>query len=771
MSTIRVFYATYALFHLFDFTIRPRSSKSHRPVSGPGSFPNRSLARLTGFLTIFCFCIFISGCGVLSRSGSLETKATGEATASGQTTNCGQTTQSGVDSLDAFWQLGTPCTTGTNSGGYTVSSISYWVGTPASASFNLGVYSNSSGSPGSLLCSVSTGTLTPSSGWNSVNISNCPTLSASTTYWVGYITGSNQVEQGTVSGNCPGTSYHSTWTNARLSGVSLANPFPANTQSSSCYSLYMTLAPVSGTGTGTGSGSTSSLSITTTSLPNVQVGTAYGTTLTATGGTTPYTWSLTSGTLPAGLSLNASTGAITGTPAASASATVLTFQVTDSGSPAQTRSVTFSLAVNSSQSTTNCGQTTQSGVDSLDAFWQLGTPCTTGTNSGGYTVSSISYWVGTPASASFNLGVYSNSSGTPSSLLCSVSTGTITPSSGWNSVNISNCPTLSASTTYWVGYITGSNQVEQGTVSGNCPGTSYHSTWTNTRSSGVSLASPFPANTQSSSCYSLYMTLAPASGLTVTSSQSTTSCGQTTQSGVDSLDAFWQLGTPCTTGTNSGGYAVSSISYWVGTPASASFNLGVYSNSSGTPSSLLCSVSTGTIAPSSGWNSVNISNCPKLNASTTYWVGYITGSNQVEQGTVSGNCPGTSYHSTWTNTRLSGVSLASPFPANTQSSSCYSLYMTLNPASGSTQVAAQAHQVTLTWDASTGSGEPITGYEIYRSTSGSAQYQLLNVSVDAQTTFTDTNVQSGMTYLYYVTAVDASGVQSAPSNIIAVAIP
>jgi len=44
------------------------------------------------------------------------------------------------------------------------------------------------------------------------------------------------------------------------------------------------------------------------------VGTPYNSSLTATGGTPPYTFAITSGTLPAGLTLNASTGAITGTP-------------------------------------------------------------------------------------------------------------------------------------------------------------------------------------------------------------------------------------------------------------------------------------------------------------------------------------------------------------------------------------------------------------------------------------------------------------------------
>ena len=85
-------------------------------------------------------------------------------------------------------------------------------------------------------------------------------------------------------------------------------------------------------------------SVTTTSLPNGQVGVAYSTTLAATGGTAPYTWSLTSGALPAGLSL-ASSGAITGTPTASASNVALTFKVTDSSNPAQSATANLSLTV------------------------------------------------------------------------------------------------------------------------------------------------------------------------------------------------------------------------------------------------------------------------------------------------------------------------------------------------------------------------------------------------------------------------------------------
>ena len=64
-------------------------------------------------------------------------------------------------------------------------------------------------------------------------------------------------------------------------------------------------------------------------LPNGTVGTAYSYTLTAVGGKPPYTFLIASGSLPAGLSLNSSTGVISGTPISSVSLSAVTFQVTD----------------------------------------------------------------------------------------------------------------------------------------------------------------------------------------------------------------------------------------------------------------------------------------------------------------------------------------------------------------------------------------------------------------------------------------------------------
>ena len=87
-----------------------------------------------------------------------------------------------------------------------------------------------------------------------------------------------------------------------------------------------------------------SLGINTASpLPNGQLGVAYNQTLTASGGKTPYTWSITSGTLPVGLALNASSGAISGTPTTVGGPVNLTFQVTDNAGAKATKVLALTI--------------------------------------------------------------------------------------------------------------------------------------------------------------------------------------------------------------------------------------------------------------------------------------------------------------------------------------------------------------------------------------------------------------------------------------------
>ncbi|MFH2068990.1 MAG: Ig domain-containing protein [Candidatus Omnitrophota bacterium] len=87
------------------------------------------------------------------------------------------------------------------------------------------------------------------------------------------------------------------------------------------------------------------MAIITTSLPAGAAGTAYSQKVQASGGIAPYSWSISAGSLPAGLSLNASTGAITGTLKI-AGASRFTVRVTDSQNPAENVTKTLSVAVN-----------------------------------------------------------------------------------------------------------------------------------------------------------------------------------------------------------------------------------------------------------------------------------------------------------------------------------------------------------------------------------------------------------------------------------------
>jgi len=131
--------------------------------------------------------------------------------------------------------------------------------------------------------------------------------------------------------------------------------------------------------------------ITTSSLPAGTVGNAYAATLAANGGTSPYKWSLASGTLPAGLALNAATGAITGTPSAPANQLSLTFQVSDSSSKTQTASATCTLSISPGKIAIS--------ISPRRAGLTVGQPLTlTGTTSDSTGVT----WSMTPAGGSFS---------------------------------------------------------------------------------------------------------------------------------------------------------------------------------------------------------------------------------------------------------------------------------------------------------------------------------------------------------------------------------
>lgn len=84
--------------------------------------------------------------------------------------------------------------------------------------------------------------------------------------------------------------------------------------------------------------------VTSTDLPPARRQSSYAATLSAAGGWGSYSWSLSSGRLPSGLTLNTHTGAITGIPTATGSS-AFTVQVAAPGAPAQTATQKLKITV------------------------------------------------------------------------------------------------------------------------------------------------------------------------------------------------------------------------------------------------------------------------------------------------------------------------------------------------------------------------------------------------------------------------------------------
>jgi mannan endo-1,4-beta-mannosidase len=79
------------------------------------------------------------------------------------------------------------------------------------------------------------------------------------------------------------------------------------------------------------------------SLPSARAGAAYSHTLQAAGGSSPYSWSIASGSLPAGLTLSSS-GVISGTPGAAGSFSGIVFSVMDNSNATATANASIAVA-------------------------------------------------------------------------------------------------------------------------------------------------------------------------------------------------------------------------------------------------------------------------------------------------------------------------------------------------------------------------------------------------------------------------------------------
>src|ERR1039457_4803858 len=160
---------------------------------------------------------------------------------------------------------------------------------------------NGNGNPNSVFIFQIGTTLTTAAGNSAVNLIGG--AQASNVFWqVGSSAtlGTNTIFSGTIMALASVT----VTTGAVLNGRALARNGAASLDSNAI------TTPSASPGGGAGGPSI------TCSFPSGQMGVTYSSSLVATGGTPPYTYSITGGSLPTGLALNPATGAISGTPSA-----------------------------------------------------------------------------------------------------------------------------------------------------------------------------------------------------------------------------------------------------------------------------------------------------------------------------------------------------------------------------------------------------------------------------------------------------------------------
>lgn len=187
---------------------------------------------------------------------------------------------------------------------------------------------------------------------------------------------------------------------------------------------------------------TNPLTLAPTALPGGTAGVAYSAAVTASGGTAPYVFAVTSGTLPAGLTFTAA-GVLTGTPSAAATST---FTVTVADAKGVTASQSYSVTIAAMVATPPSLTTAALAAGTVGASYSASVSAAGGTPPYTFTVSSGSLPGGLTLSATGTISGTPTTAGTYTFTVTVTDANSLTASQSYSVSVASAAPALSITT-------------------------------------------------------------------------------------------------------------------------------------------------------------------------------------------------------------------------------------------------------------------------------------------------------------------------------------